>query len=784
MSLAGLMAGRAVAGPYLVTYYQATSMSTYPYAEIDYGQMTHIAHAFVWPNMDGTLNTASDFEFYPQLVQSAHAHGVKIIISLGGANGSTDFSPMVANPVARTNFVANLTAFCVSNNYDGADFDWEAPASTADMTNFTLLVQEVRAAFNAATNANPPLTVITAAVRPTSSSGQWLDVNGLKTNLSWFGVMTYDFYGTFSTHSGLASPLYPAPGDPEGTNYSVDSGINYYRSRGAPLTNLFSGVNFTGCQFTSTNLFAVTNGPSTSIVYSNAIADLSNGWTRMWNTNALAPYAVNPAHTLLTTYEDTLSAQYKGDYTVGQRLGGMIAWVWGDDLYAGQPQLLNVLSASLLGVTNLFTVLDNFEGSLDFFNSSPTASTSTVGISSNSTAALTSTTVHSGTNSLKLVLKDDPNSSSNWAVRFLSNGGNPAGQPNVGTNGYVGFWLNTTAANLSVGISVYDSVGIERSVSLPVVGNGQWYRYEWNLAGGTSQWASWSNGNGVVNGPVVTIDAIWLYAPNNSPNMTIYLDDVYQLNCDTRVGAPVASAGSSQMVSATTNDMFGVTLSGSASSPRLLQWLDYQWTQVTGPAVTLVNPTNLVASFTYTSVVYTNTTLSFQLTVNDGLFTTNDITTVTLQPTDSVGDGIPDWWRLQYFGGAGTNTNSVSCAQCDADGDGFDNQQKYLAGFNPTNSMAYLHVISIAETNTTDVNVTYLGANGDSTRTPALLSRTNVLEYTAGAADGSYTNNFTTTGVTNILSGGNGEGVVTNMADPGGATNTPSRFYRVRVMVP
>ena len=34
---------------------------------------------------------------------------------------------MVANPVARSNFVANLTAFCVSNNYDGADYDWEAP---------------------------------------------------------------------------------------------------------------------------------------------------------------------------------------------------------------------------------------------------------------------------------------------------------------------------------------------------------------------------------------------------------------------------------------------------------------------------------------------------------------------------------------------------------------------------------------------------------------------------------------------------------------------------------
>jgi hypothetical protein len=60
-----------------------------------------------------------------------------------------------------------------------------------------------------------------------------------------------------------------------------------------------------------------------------------------------------------------------------------------------------------------------------------------------------------------------------------------------------------------------------------------------------------------------------------------------------------------------------------------------------------------------------------------------------------------------------------------------------------------------------------------------------VLEFTVGAADGSYsTNNFASTGQTNILSGGTGLGTVTNMTDFGGATNVPSRFYRVRVLLP
>jgi PKD repeat protein len=136
-------------------------------------------------------------------------------------------------------------------------------------------------------------------------------------------------------------------------------------------------------------------------------------------------------------------------------------------------------------------------------------------------------------------------------------------------------------------------------------------------------------------------------------------------------------------------------------------------------------------------------------------------------------------WQ-QFYGLTGT----LSGANASYTGDGMSNTNKFLAGFSPVNPVAYLHIISIAPTNTTDVNVIYLGANGDDTYTPGIASRTNVLEFTAGTASGSYSNNFATTGQTNILSGGNGLGMVTNMVDVGGATNAPTRYYRIRVLVP
>ena len=136
-------------------------------------------------------------------------------------------------------------------------------------------------------------------------------------------------------------------------------------------------------------------------------------------------------------------------------------------------------------------------------------------------------------------------------------------------------------------------------------------------------------------------------------------------------------------------------------------------------------------------------------------------------------------WQLQYFG-----CTNCSEAAPDADplGKGMSNSNQFLAGFDPTNNAAYLRIISILNSNN-DVVLTYLGANGDTSYPCGPTTRTNVLESTAGAgAQGNYTNNFVSTGLTNILSDGTGLGVVTNMVDVGGVTNGPAHYYRVRVV--
>jgi PKD repeat protein len=144
------------------------------------------------------------------------------------------------------------------------------------------------------------------------------------------------------------------------------------------------------------------------------------------------------------------------------------------------------------------------------------------------------------------------------------------------------------------------------------------------------------------------------------------------------------------------------------------------------------------------------------------------------------------WWQLQYFGS--TNNGASTAPGGDYTGTGMSNTNEFLAGFNPTNAAAYLHIISIVEQSVggnTNVVVTYLGPNGDNTYAPGIASRTNVLDYTIGDANGNYTNGgWQDTGQTNILGGGNGSGIVTNMTDTAIPSTSTNRFYRVRVVLP
>jgi len=132
-----------------------------------------------------------------------------------------------------------------------------------------------------------------------------------------------------------------------------------------------------------------------------------------------------------------------------------------------------------------------------------------------------------------------------------------------------------------------------------------------------------------------------------------------------------------------------------------------------------------------------------------------------LDPNKSqVGDGIPNGWKQQYH----LNPFDPALAAEDADGDGQSNLQEYLAGTDPTNSSSLFDITSVISTGQ-DVFVTWMTG----------LGRTNALQVTAS-------NSYSTNNYTDIFIVTNTVGTITNYLDVGGATNIPTRYYRVRLL--
>lgn len=315
----------------IVGYYPAWQRSAFPAEKLDFKNLTHIAHAFIWPDADGSLAMYDNF-LYPQLVTKTHQAGKMIIVSIGGWGQSDGFAPMAANASARAKFVENVKNFCVNNGYDGADIDWEYPGSNGDRANLNQLMKELRAAFDAV-NAG---MILAMAVPVSEWSGKWFDFATLKNYVDWIGGMTYDFHGAWTSHAGHNAPLYAAPNEPEG---SVHLGIQYLRSRGIPAEKIFLGLPFYGKEFNATELYGASAGCSDRR-YNEIIPLIAAGWTYQWDNLAKVPYLTNSNNTKLITFDDTVSVRIKCEYVKQNSLGGVIIWELSqDDIGVSQPLL-------------------------------------------------------------------------------------------------------------------------------------------------------------------------------------------------------------------------------------------------------------------------------------------------------------------------------------------------------------------------------------------------------------------------------------------------------------
>jgi len=342
---------------------------------IPYDKLTFINYAFFKPESDGNISLTDSWadenlllgemdwstntrKEETSIIYQSHAHGVKILASIGGWTLSNNFPGIAADASKRSNFAHNCAELIRTYGFDGIDIDWEYPGyaehngTPDDKQNFNLLLQAIRDTLDALGNATGKYYYLTAALPADPDKIDNIDVATISDILDMLNIMTYDFHGAWDPITNHNSPLYaPAQGDPE---FCVDAAYRNYIAAGAPKEKINLGAPFYGRSFAGgTELFGSHDGQADTQTWSeddgmplyyNILGKWSSvGAVRYWDDQAKVPYAIYNGGFL--SYDDSLSIALKASYVVEKGANGLIIWeITGDYLEDGSTPLLDAIN--------------------------------------------------------------------------------------------------------------------------------------------------------------------------------------------------------------------------------------------------------------------------------------------------------------------------------------------------------------------------------------------------------------------------------------------------------
>ncbi len=499
--------------PYWVS--DATASSYYYFS-----LLTHIAYFSA--EVDNSTSTTGGLSAThswstTDVVDYAQSYNVKIHLTI---TMFSYHSRVLSNSAYRSNLITNIITQVNSRNADGVNIDFESVASS-QADDFKTFIYDLGTALK---TIGKELVVCIPAV----------DWNSIYTStffstnnpvVDYYFLMGYDYFYSGSSTAGPVAPL-------TGRTYCVENSVDDYITAGASTSKIILGVPYFGYDWPveSSSRMAATTGSGSAILFSSAKTKLGSiaETDQFYDATYHVPWYryQDGAQWQQVWFDNDVSLKEKYDLVNNQSLAGPGIWALSYDGF--NTDLWEALKSKFASSPDAsHTSIANFEGTNGKFNTAPTYSGSTKGISSSSTAAWTSDFANNGYGSLEVALLDNSSSTDSWAVRLLCGGGAVANNTPLSSTGYIGFWLKTSSASggSQVAATVDDAAGgTELSSKQDIINDGDWHLYQWNLSG--SGWSSFAGGDGIIGGPTVTLDAIMFYAPDASSDWTMYIDDV------------------------------------------------------------------------------------------------------------------------------------------------------------------------------------------------------------------------------------------------------------------
>lgn len=299
-------------------------------ADINYKLYTHLCHAFVVAEKNGDLIPNKDVP-NREFASEAHKAGVKVLLSLGGWGWDENFAEMSLDQAAEDNYVQNVMKLVEEFDYDGIDLDWEYPDTNIEIVGFERLSRKFRKKLDELAIRKQRKMLLTMAASADPKTLGWLDNEFLLEVMDWINVMTYDYYGSWSTHAGHHSPLFSSSRMPPNGKLSSEASIKYMLGRKFPADRIALGIPLYGRAFAVAEQYAeISNSPKPKRESWNFkdIAELLKNadWKRSWDDETKSPWLIANDGSEIVGYDDAESVAIKTKWAFDRGLRGVFFW--------------------------------------------------------------------------------------------------------------------------------------------------------------------------------------------------------------------------------------------------------------------------------------------------------------------------------------------------------------------------------------------------------------------------------------------------------------------------
>ena len=193
----GLTTGMKVIG-YLPSY-----KSTFKVKEWDKLDVINLSFARV--NTDGSLDDAAVRKEFADFTSLAHDNDVKVVVSLGGAQRTADFSAALLSDAAINKTIEDCVVLVKDLGLDGIDVDYEGWNWGADKGNIPLqagLLKLIKGLREALGND----AIVSAALMGNSLLNGWYTMD-MVNEMNFVTLMAYDRTGSWSSTIGPHAPF-------------------------------------------------------------------------------------------------------------------------------------------------------------------------------------------------------------------------------------------------------------------------------------------------------------------------------------------------------------------------------------------------------------------------------------------------------------------------------------------------------------------------------------------------------------------------------------------------